>query len=188
MLLVLAVFSFISFTYGAYRSKEEVQVSFPQCESIIKDPNSNPAINFQCLVVNYNLSATLEDVILKMDQVQQHLDRIFIDDQKYKPSPFKNIDDILEIPIDISSTDCQTKRHILQAIRRKLEWYKVMNERSPTLFAWPSESSIYKPQISEQYSNVELRSDYSKVMNETRCLLAKAIGNTESFAKFGDEF
>jgi len=184
MLLVLAVFHILSFTCGQYRSKKEVQVSFPHCESIIKDPNSNLAINFQCLMVNYNLSATLEDVILKMDKVQQHLNRISLNDQKYKPSPFKNIDDILEMPIDISNTDCQTKRQILQSIRRKLEWYNGMDEKSTTLFAWPSESSIYKPQITEQYSKVELRSDYSKVLNEIRCLLAKAIGNTGNKLSF----
>ncbi|XP_043951027.2 uncharacterized protein LOC122819041 isoform X2 [Drosophila biarmipes] len=188
MLPVLAALQIISFSYGQYQSTTEVKKSFSHCEDIIKDPDSNLALSFQCLVANYNLTATLEDVLFKMDQIQKHLNRISLEELTYKPSPFKNIDDILEMSVDISKTDCQTRQQILQGIRRKLEWHNLMNEKATTLFAWPTESSIHNPQISQQYSKIQRRAEHSNVLSEVRCLLAKAIELKVSYADFNDEF
>nr|XP_044249855.1 uncharacterized protein LOC123002982 [Drosophila takahashii] len=183
MLLVLVFFQIISFTYGEFHGMEESTKLFLNCEEVHKDDAPNYANNFQCLMEHYNLTETLEDVMWKMNQIQQLLDQIS-DDQKYKPSPFKNIDDILEVPIEISQQNCQTKRQILQAIRRKLEWYNVMNDKKTTLFAWPSNSDVHKAAISSLYSKTYLSGDYTRVLNGIRCLLAKAIRNTGNKLSF----
>ncbi|KAH8361496.1 hypothetical protein KR084_006069 [Drosophila pseudotakahashii] len=177
MLLVLVVFQTISFIYGEFHSMEV-------CEKVIEDDETNYASTFQCLRENFNLTKTLEDVMWKMNQIQQLLNQIS-DDQKYKPSPFKNIDDILKAPIGISHQNCQAKRQILRAIRRKLEWYNVMNDKeTTTLFAWPSKSDVFKPEVSNLNSNRHLMGDYPKALNGIRCLLAKAIRKTGNKLSF----
>ncbi|XP_041563789.1 uncharacterized protein LOC121467053 [Drosophila elegans] len=154
------------------------------CEELFRKGNSNLDVTFQCLMVHYNLYATLENVINKINQVQQKMDKTISDDQKYKPSPFKNIDDILNLCSDISNKDCQAKRQIIQAIRRKLEWHNVFNDRDTTLFAWPWKSEPIKPRIddyieADAISEIQLGTDPSPILDEIRCLLGKAIRNTE---------
>ncbi|XP_052846361.1 uncharacterized protein LOC128258655 [Drosophila gunungcola] len=184
MLLVLVVFQVISFT--SCREKGEISKTkepFVQCEELFRNGNSNLEVTFECLMVHYNLYETLEDVIIKINQVQQKMDKIIADDQKYKPSPFKNIDDILDLRSDISNMDCQAKRQIIQAIRRKLEWHNVLNDQDTTLFAWPWKSEPIKPRIddyieADDISEIQLGTDPSPILDEIRCLLAKAIRNT----------
>ncbi|XP_032575437.1 uncharacterized protein LOC116801252 [Drosophila sechellia] len=171
MLLVLVVLQFISFTYGSEMNNK----TYSGCEAMTAKDEPNLAIVFQCLVANYNLSATLSDIMIKMDQFQQ---------EKYVQSPFQKIDDILEISSDLSGKDCQSRRQIIQAIRRKLEWYNVMDDTESSLFDY---DDAIKPEISESapenaVSKIELRTDFKKVLKEIRCLLAKSIRKTEPTA------
>ncbi|XP_033161112.1 uncharacterized protein LOC117141648 [Drosophila mauritiana] len=121
--------------------------------------------------------------MIKMDQFQQVLEQIS-NEEKYIQSPFKKIDDILEIPSDLTGKDCQSRRQIIQAIRRKLEWYNVMDDTESTLFDY---DDAIKPEISESapengVSKIELRTDFNKVLKEIRCLLAKSIRKSEPTA------
>lgn len=182
MLLVLVVLQFISFTYGSEKNNQ----TYSECEAMTAKDEPNFAIVFQCLVANYNLNATLLDIMIKLDQFQQILNQIS-NEQEYKQSPFKKIDDILEIPSDLSGKDCQYRRQIMQAIRRKLEWYNVMDDTAEsTLFDY---DDAIKPEISESapenaVSKIELRTDYKMVLKEIRCLLAKSIRNTGNKLSF----
>ncbi|XP_041674222.1 uncharacterized protein LOC121530001 [Drosophila eugracilis] len=185
MLPVLVVFQFISFTY----SKAELREISP-CGDMFKKADSNLTTIFHCLMENYNLTATLSGVLLKMDQVEVLLDGVPTDEQKYKPSPFENIDDILDIPADVSHKDCLTKHQIMQAILRKLEWYNLMNNRDNTLYSWPWKSGAYKPKIAykkrdeDEISTTQPEIGVSDILHEIRCLLAKAIRNTGNKLSF----
>ncbi|XP_044313663.1 uncharacterized protein LOC123037392 [Drosophila rhopaloa] len=196
MLLVLVVFQFICFTccLMTWEVLKNNKLITP-CEELFKEVKPNLVVIFQCLMTNYNLTETLADVMLKMEQVQHKMDVIISDDQKYKASPFKNIEDILDIPTDISNKDCQTKRQIVQAIRRKLEWDNVMNDQGTTLFAWPKswKSDLSKPKFRHLIKNIatiskiQLRTEATPKLDEIRCLLAKAIRNTDWLRNLNDK-
>ncbi|XP_043064877.1 uncharacterized protein LOC122320725 [Drosophila ficusphila] len=179
MFLVLVVFEFISFTY----SRETLS----PCEDMFKKNKRGLESNFNCLMENYNLTETLSDVILKLDQVQQVLDKITSDEGEYKASPFKNIDDILDISSDISHKDCHEKRQIIRAIRRKLEWVNVMNGKDTTLFPSLWKSDLNKPEITrdkEISPEIQMRTEVSPFLDDVRCLLANAIRNSGNKLSF----
>ncbi|XP_043649786.1 uncharacterized protein LOC122617838 [Drosophila teissieri] len=182
MLLVLVALQFLSFTHG---NKKHMK-SYSQCEAMSTKEEPSLAMVFQCLTAHYNLSATLSDVMTKMNQVQQYLEQNS-NDQEYIPSPFKNLDDILDIPIDLSRKDCQYKRQIVQAIRRKLVWYNVMENKESPLFEFEDTEKIdpSEPENAPEnaVSQIDLRTDYKRVLREIRCLLAKSIRNTDPTVK-----
>ncbi|KRK01604.1 uncharacterized protein LOC26535347 [Drosophila yakuba] len=177
MLLVLVALQFLSFTHGSQKHMK----SYSQCEAMSRKEEPSLALVFQCLTAHYNLSATLSDVMIKMNQVQQHLD-LNSNDQEYIQSPFKNLDDILDIPSDLAGKDCQYKRQIVQAIRRKLVWYNVMENKESSLFELNDDTIKIEPSEAapeNAVSQIKVRTDYKRVLREIRCLLAKSIRNTE---------
>ncbi|KAH8235095.1 hypothetical protein KR032_008758, partial [Drosophila birchii] len=105
-----------------------------ECDSYMRQ--SEPPVDkvLECLKKHYNLNRLLVQADEKMALIERKLKEA-LKNHKDQTKPQYKIDDILDI--NVSNQDCQRQQLIVQALRRKLEWYNLMNDIDISHFDWP---------------------------------------------------
>ncbi|KAH8302284.1 hypothetical protein KR044_004819, partial [Drosophila immigrans] len=161
-----------------------------ECISRMHVQNANPKKIVECMARSTNATAFLEDTQWKLDLLVHRLDRLETIESPgiYVQSPYSRIDDVLQIKGSVAGYTCQQKLQVLQAIRRQLEHWHLMNGRPSTLFEWPW-SQACTPKTEELTSrkidghSMNEANTPSHDVEELSCLLAGAIKKANANAK-----
>ncbi|XP_041448552.1 uncharacterized protein LOC121404044 [Drosophila obscura] len=145
MLLFLPLLGLLGL--ASNQSYSESQKSFTECASKLHKTDANYAEIIECLAHSTNLTALWEETLWRMELLERLLDKLHAEQppDKYHHTPYENIDDVMAIKGNMSELDCQRKRHVMQAVRRKLFWHSQMSGTPSTLFAWPWPTKHLRP-------------------------------------------
>ncbi|KAH8305287.1 hypothetical protein KR018_011861, partial [Drosophila ironensis] len=154
-----------------------------ECEAKYKNPETNFNVVVDCLVQHSQTLKLFGEIMYQMDQLEVLLDRV--QSEIHRDSIFKDIDDVYHFRGTAANEDCPRKRHIVQAIRRKLEWFNLFNGRQDTLFNWPwNPVNLYPPdntnQPKQHLQAIQFSDKTESPLKTMRCLLAGAIRNTSN--------
>ncbi|KAH8262396.1 hypothetical protein KR026_001889, partial [Drosophila bipectinata] len=159
-------------------------ISLEMCNARYKKIDTRLHYVLECLVEYVNTTALFNEVMQQMDQIERQLDHLLSENDK--PSIYKDIDDVLFIHGNAADRDCHRKRQIVQAIRRKLEWFNLFNGQEDTLFNWPwNHVNLYPVpddpnQPKEHLKRIQFSTKQEAPFQQFRCLVAKAVRNASN--------
>ncbi|KAH8345820.1 hypothetical protein KR067_006756, partial [Drosophila pandora] len=155
-----------------------------KCDARYKKIDTRLHYVLECLVELVNTTELFKDVMQQMDQVERQLEQL--SSESYTPSIYKDIDDVFFIHGNVADQDCQRQRQVVQAIRRKLEWFNLFNGQETTLFNWPwNHVNLYpvpddSNQPKEHLKPIQFSTQQEAPFQQFRCLVAKAIRNASN--------
>ncbi|XP_034656940.1 uncharacterized protein LOC117894153 [Drosophila subobscura] len=155
--------------------QRESRKSFSDCARNLHMEEANFTEIIECLARSTNLTAHWEDTLWRLDQLERLLDKLHAQRpiEKYNHTPYKNIDDVMNIKEKVSEQDCQRQRHVVQAVRRKLFWHSLLGGTESTLFAWPWSAEHAEPE--EEIPDPPDDDHSPETLQDLRCALLDAV-------------